>query len=1363
MLIPKKNVILHSLTERGLFRMDNRILKIIFVLTVLVVSVKAEEKRLFTKISLEQGLSQSTVLDIAQDSLGYMWFATRDGLNRFNGYEFNIYKSDPTDTLSISSDVIYSLCVDDNNRIWAGGENGVSYYSYDTGTFKNYVLFNSTDQNSIRGIVADGTDIWLGSSFGSIYLLDRESDIFHKIAYKLSGKPLKSIAKISDDGDFIHVCSREGLFRFDKRSFVMNPVLINGKLLSVHDVVRDSKGGVWVATDEFGIFYLDKNDRVRKHFHKQSGENLSLLNNKIRALSIDNAGDVWIGTFKGLSILNTKTSSIENYTEERGNPFSLSQNSVRAVFVDRENGVWVGTYYGGISYYRKGNVKFHTVNMNGGEVKLNDNVVNSIKEGPDGSIWIGTNDHGLNRWDRKNNKMIYYSNIQKKGLNNIKNILLLKDGTLLIGEHWGGVCHFNPVTGNIKVFKKSEDSYTITDNRVDALLMTRKGEIWVGSYNGLFRFELESGKFIPFHKDVRGNKLSSRSILTLLEDAYQRIWIGTFNGLNVYHRDSGLIETFLYSADDSTSLSRNEITCIFEDSKKHIWVGTSKGLNLFDEVTRSFKRFTTKDGLSNDFICALLEDERGNLWISTNKGLNKLNMESGRCQRFVKDDGLQSNQFNHASACRTSDGMMMFGGINGITTFYPENITDTQINDSILFTDLLLNNKPVYPGDKTGILRQHIVKTDRFVLKNDQNVFTIRFSAINFNTNNHVNYQYRLKGERDTWTLISGNSLTFSDIAPGKYTFSVRVDPAMVTDGNPRVSSINIEVLPPWWQHPLMYVVYFISIAGILLFAYRIVKGRVRMHNELQIEKIEKQKMEEMQKMQMQFFMNISHEFKTPLTLILSPLEKLKTACVHDEWKSRQIELIYKNAISLRSLIDRLMSFRKAESGHVKLRVAKGEIIEVLSRIYSSFYTMARGKDINYTFNTDRKELVTFFDNYVLERVCYNLLSNAFKFTPAGGDISFNVKTSQEEIIISVKDSGKGIPKDQQQLIFERFYSVADNEMVGGTGIGLTYAKLLAEIHHGSIEVESEEGKGAEFSFRFPLSESAYSAAEITEIEGILKDQDVSFTPDIPDAPYVLSEHIHQDKLSSILVVDDNLNITSYLYDNLSLEYNVDVAHDGEEALRKVNERDYDMLICDVMMPKMNGILLCKKIKQNIKTCHIPVIMLTAKSDMEYQVEGLEVGADDYIAKPFSLNLLETKIRNIINTRRRLKELYKNSIDVVPDKIAYFHKDQEFLSKAAAFVEEHIAEPDFSVESLAELMCMSRSNLHLKFKAITGDSISEFIKKIRFRKAVELLESGKYNVTEVSMMTGFSTPSYFTKVFKKKFDCLPTEYKKRLQ
>lgn len=1341
--------------------MNNRVFNIVFILSILTsFHVKADEKRLFTKISLEQGLSQSSVLDITQDSLGYMWFATWDGLNRYDGYDFNVYKSDPADTLALNSDIIYSLCVDKHNRIWAGGENGVSYYSYDTGGFRNYTLFSSSERNAIRGIVADDEKIWLGSLSGGLYLLDQTTNFFHKIAYKSQGKSLRSIVRIVDNGDYLLVCSAEGLFRLHKETFVMVPVLINGKLLAVHDVEPDAQGGLWVGTDEAGVYYLDKDGRTCEHYFKKSSPNSTLLNNKVRALTVDGEGNVWIGTFNGVGILDPKTSTIDNYVEEYGSDFSLSHNSIRSLYVDKENGVWVGTYYGGVSYYRKNNVKFHTIGMNEGEIRLNDNIVNYIKESSDGSIWIGTNDHGLNHWDRKNKKITYYSNIQAGSLNNIKTILPLDDGSLLIGEHWGGLSHFYPETGVNRVFKKTNAQDAITDNRVDVLLKSKRGEIWVGTYNGLFKFDLRAGKFTPFLVDARGNALTSTEIRHLLEDSSQRIWIGTFNGLNLYHQDTGLIESFIHT-DDSTSLSRSDIICLFEDSQKQIWVGTGKGLNLFDEATRSFRRFTTKDGLSNDFICAILEDDEQNLWISTNNGLTKLNIETKKCYKYVRDDGLRGNQFTHISACKTTDGMLLFGGIKGITTFYPKKIVNTLMNDTILFTELLVNNKPVRPGDETGILKQHIVKTEKLTLKSNQNVFTICFSVINFNANNHVSYLYKLEGIHKDWVDIRGNSLTFSDIAPGKYKFCVKIDPTLIENGEGHVSVLDIEILPPWWRHPLMYLVYLILLSAILIVIYKVVKGRIKIYNELRIEKLNKQKMEEMQNMQMQFFMNISHEFKTPLTLILSPLENLRSICVNDEWKSRQLDLIYKNTMLLRSLIDRLMSFRKAESGRLKIRVTKKNIIDVLYHIYSSFYTMARGKDINYTFNAEMKELIILFDNFVIERICYNLLSNAFKFTPAGGDISFNVRICQEYLVISVKDSGRGISKEQQQFVFDRFYSVLDSESVGGTGIGLTYAKLLAEMHHGFIELESELGEGSEFTFKFPLSDEVYAAEEIGKVEGVLEETEKLFIPDISAPSYVLTEQTCNDKLSTILVVDDNLDITGYLYDNFSSEYNVEIAHDGEEALNKVNEREYDLLICDVMMPKMNGITMCKRVKQSIRTCHIPVILLTAKSDVECQIEGLDVGADDYIAKPFSVKLLESKVRNIINSRKRLKEVYKNSIDVVPDKVAYFVKDQELLAKAAAFVEDNLSDPEFSVELLAELMCMSRSNLHLKFKAVTGDSISEFIKKIRFRKAMELLESGRYNVTEVSMMTGFSTASYFTKVFKKTFGCLPTEYKKK--
>ncbi|MEG1585592.1 MAG: hybrid sensor histidine kinase/response regulator transcription factor, partial [Bacteroidales bacterium] len=746
----------------------------------------------------------------------------------------------------------------------------------------------------------------------------------------------------------------------------------------------------------------------------------------------------------------------------------------------------------------------------------------------------------------------------------------------------------------------------------------------------------------------------------------------------------------------------------------------------------------------------------------SNAGLMKYNLIRETWHYYNKNDGLPTSQFNQSSVCKMSDGKILFGSIKGIVIFDPDKIADeTSDNNIILFSDLLLYNHPVRPNDETGILKSHISKCDQIVLNANQRMFTLRFTSINYNANNNVSYAYLLEGFNDTWTYITNRELTFSELPVGKYRLHIKSN--TLNNELPSEVSIDIIISPPWWCSTPMIILYLVLMIIAAICIFKIIQERIRLYNELNQEKIEKQKVEELQNMQTQFFINVSHELKTPLTLITSPLENLLDVCKSNEWQKKQLELVYRNAQSLSGLIDELINFEKAEQGQTKLRVSQEEIMDFIRKVYSSFYLLAKGKNINYQIDMESPSLITLFDPFILKNILNNFLSNAFKFTPANGAITVSVFSENDYLIIAVKDTGIGISKERQKYIFDRFYTAAPDMQIGGTGIGLAYAKLLAELHHGFLKVSSEERKGALFSFYLPLSETVYHISEYGECPNI----SIDYKPQYYLNPVENAESTDfslpdtDQAKQSILIVDDNLNMTEYLSENLSQIYNVSIAHDGQQATEKLSGHTYDLIICDVMMPHVNGLQFCKRVRQNITTSHIPIILLSAKSDLEHAISGLSIGADDYIAKPFSLKLLKTKIQNILLTRHRLKELYASSPEK-PTKTAYFSKDQEFLSKATKFIEDHLAESEFSVNELAYMMGLSRSALYLRFKAITGESISDFIQKIRFRTAMELLNTGRYNVSEISMMTGFSSPSYFTKVFKKHFGYLPTEYIKQV-
>jgi DNA-binding response OmpR family regulator len=536
----------------------------------------------------------------------------------------------------------------------------------------------------------------------------------------------------------------------------------------------------------------------------------------------------------------------------------------------------------------------------------------------------------------------------------------------------------------------------------------------------------------------------------------------------------------------------------------------------------------------------------------------------------------------------------------------------------------------------------------------------------------------------------------------------------------------------------------------------------VKTFNALKVERLEKQKLEEIHKLKLQFFTNISHEFKTPLSLIISPLEKLRESRTSNEWYNKQIDIVYKNARRLLALIDQLLEFRKAEMGKLELSVSKDDLIVFLYDIFSSFANLAKSRGIIYTFEKETEVLEGYFDKSFLEKIMFNLLSNAFKYTPSAGRITLTVKLNVNKLFITVADTGRGIPKEQLPFIYDSFRTIKENNPVGGSGIGLAFTKRLVELHHGTIDLESEPGIGTTFNVTLPITRDTYLDAEISQnLISINISEEESLIGEESDSLKPNSLSKQSEIRDTILIVDDNQDLVNYLVENLNIAYNTDVAYDGFEAMEKVKNCNYDLIISDVMMPNMDGLTFCKKIKQNISTCHIPVILLTVKASIDQQVEGLDTGADDYLGKPFSLRILESKINNLIKSRKRLKEIYKAGLDIHPEQVAYNTLDQEFLKKAVLVVEENLSDPEFSVDEFAKEMFMSRSNLHLKFKAITGDSASDLIKKIRFRKTIELLETGRYNVSEISYMVGFTSPSYFSNRFKKYFGYMPTEYRRK--
>lgn len=1325
------------------------------------------DRVLFRNISLDEGLSQSTVLSIAQDTIGYMWFATMNGLNRYDGSNFFIYKNDIDDSNSIKSNSVKEVFVDRKGTVWIGTNRGISSYNYKSDNFKNYVVYEAGFDSNINDILEDAEgNIWAVSLLGTIFRKENTEDKFEVVKPKNNEYELNYVNTLCESGEDILIGTEFGLFVLNKTSYQLKKIEFKGLELKVRIIIKDKAENFCLGTEGQGLFIIDNKLNIVKRYQHKRGDNSTLCNNRIRSLKFDNKGRLWIGSFIGLSILNLETEVFSNYTEEFSRPYALSQNSVRSLFLDHQGGMWLGTYYGGIDYHHQTDIKFDILNQNGGNFSLNDNVISTIVEDKNGNVWIGTNDKGLNFWDRKTNRITYHVNdeLNSKSLssNNIKSVIFTDDGRLLVGTHKSGLNLFNPKTNSSIVFQHLQNENSIGSNRVYALLKDRQSRIWVGTREGLDLFDLKSGKFEHINSDGNGNPIIINQINYLLEDSRGRIWIGTSDGLHILNPDKLVFESFKHQVNDKNSLPHNKVFCCAEDEKGRIWIGTEGGFCVFDELERKFTNYTEKDGLPNNSVLGILEDISGCLWLSTYRGLSCFNPASKIFSNYDTADGLQSLQFNTFAFCKLSDGTFMFGGINGISIFRPDKIYENPFNENVLITKLQVFFRDVMPDDKNKILENHISSTSLIKLKHNQNVFTIDFSAINYIGAQKIKYLVKLENYDKEWHYsLQTGSATYSNLTPGSYTFKVK---AVSSEGlaSKHETKINVVVLKPWWLS-VWAIIFYVSLTAFLVqFVLRFTRERIRTQNDLRIERLEKQKLTEINKMKLEFFTNISHEFKTPLTLILSPLEKIREKRIMDEWLVKQHDLIYKNTKRLLGLIDQLMDFRKSEQGKLKLKASKGDFIAAINEIYLSFASVASHNNIIYTFDSKEDKLEFYFDIDIIEKVVFNLLSNAFKFTPSRATIGIQVQKSGDNVILEISDSGKGIDSDKLSLIFERFYQIDENSANPGSGIGLALTKRLVGIHHGTIDVESEKGKGSKFIISLPLSETIFNPGEIH----LEQASDSDYKHDFVKVDY---DKVFQEKLNSleiegkdtVLIVEDNVDIINYLKDNLSDKYNISSAPNGEEALKMVSESQPDLIISDVMMPIMDGIKFCKSIKQNIKTCHIPIILLTAKSQIDEQVEGIKSGAEDYVPKPFSMNLLDAKVGNIIKTRKRLKAYYSDTMDIEPGKLAFSTLDEELLQKAKDIVTEHLSETEFSVDIFAREMGMSRSNLHLKLKAVTGESATDFIKKVRFGKAIHLLEQKRHSVAEVSYMVGFNSPSYFSTSFKKYFGYLPTEHESK--
>lgn len=1297
------------------------------------------------RLSVSENLSQNTVWSIIQDVNNKIWIGTSDGLNKYDGYSVNTYYHDIQDETSIMDSHVCSLYSDSEGTVWVGTLLGLSKYDYLTNTFCNFNLSGKTLQVLAMVEMPEKRDtLLLGTNLGLVFFSKKTGNFLSSIL--LENIVVNSVC-VSGDGALVG--TSHGLYYYSGIDNKCKKIVPDFSNTPIGPIIFDNeRGGYWVGCQNERILRI--NDRFE--IIKQYKINKSFLSvNSIRVLQLYKDGSILIGTTEGLFILNPDFGEIYN---------SLADMSVRSLMVDNQDGLWIGTHYNGVRYYHPLSYNFNVLGFSPIN-SLNDRIVSCIVESPDKKgLWIGTNGGGVNYFDKKNGTFEYYQagngqNHLKS--NNIKSILPDKDRGIYVGTHSGGLSYIDTRSGIIT-------NYDIPDTEAEEnscyALLENGDDIYVGSMIGLLEFDKRTRTFRKSSLAYRNRNLSGYLIPSLFKDSNNRVWIGSENGLFIYENNR------VMQLDDSVSTDYSShiiVNCFYEDNDNNVWVGSSNGLYKYNSNLVLQGYYTTKDGLPNNFIYGILGDNLKHLWLSTNKGLAHFDVSSKHSYNYTEMDGLSHNEFNMYGYCKGSDGTFYFGTLDGITYFRPSDFIENPYSPDPEIIDLSLKNRSVTYGEHSSvnIQKNETGKLLEISFPYDQKELKISYTVSNYLSNRRNIFAYRLKGYEREWNYSDKRDVTYFNLEPGKYVFQLK---SCNNNGKWNESSVNlkIDVIPMWyqtWYVKLLFILLCLSLVIWIMYFF-IMKQKMKM--QLKIELMEHKKIQEIATEKIRFYMNMSHELRTPLTLILGPLENMiQQAMLLDKNMLCDLKYVYNNALRLLNIINQLLDFRKAESGALPLNIEMSNVVDLCKQTFMLFNKQAEKNRMDYSFDSSISSLEIPVDKKYIETILLNLLSNSFKFTPDGGQISLTLWEKEDVWGFDVYDNGKGISSSKIDKIFERFYQA--NEYDKGTGIGLSLVKCLVEKHNGTISVKSKENEFTVFSVSLPKTLEVCSGDEKSNSEG----NNTLLYPTEIYQEYLLEDTIDDginkhscNKTSdiNILLVEDNKEMMDYLERLLCEQYNIYKASDGKQALDVVKENKIDIILSDVMMPNVDGIQLCKQIKRNIQTSHIPVVLLSAKSSVESQEEGINVGADDYIGKPFSVSLLKGKINNILITREHFRQYYANNINLDVAKMTSNTMDNEFLSKAISIIETNISDESFSAEKLAEELCISRSALYLKMNAIAGEAPANFIRRIRFNKACQLILENKYTIAEISVKLGFSSPSYFSNSFKRYVGVLPSEY-----
>ena len=1364
----------------------------------------------FDRMTTQNGLPQDHVFCILQDRRGFLWLGMETGLARYDGYTFKVYQHDPANPFSISSNIIKAIIQDAKGYLWIGTDGGgICRFDPKQERFLNFQNDpdnpNSLSDNRVYSIAEDRSGaIWaatLGMGLNKIVLNEnlgagvKSGPVITRFRHvpgdpkSLSSNNIWTIYLGTEDRLWIGT-GTGGLNMLDLKKKVgtqaafehfehqpSNSNSLSGN--SVKAIFQDRSGALWVGTEFNGLNRMDPSTGKFTHFKHLENTAGSLSHDHVSAILEDKQGRLWISTNGGgLNLFNHKTGQFIHYRHIASDPYSLNGNLINTIYQDRSGIIWIGCVIKGLSWIdpQKQQTK-HYYPVEGKSKSLTGNLVKVIYEDRQGAIWVGTYGGGLSQFDPVTGDFSYFPQTHTEAANAISNnvqaILEDREGLFWIGTDGGGLQRFDRKRKIFTPFNQSASGKSrLSGNSVWAICEDIRGNLWIGTADGGLNFyDRKSGEFGHFVSDPNDPKgINSHDVRVVVEDRLGFLWIGTYGGgLNRYNPANQSFAHYKKIPGDTTSLSSDIITTIFESpTNGQLWIGTfGGGLNVFDRLSESFESFREKDGLPNDVVKSIEEDREGNLWVSSLKGISKFNPLSKAFVNYNTSDGMQA-EFNLGSSCLTSDGTMYFGGTNGFNVFYPKLITkkpDTSV--PCLLTDLKIFNRSVQPGEILNnrmVLKETISETEEVVIPYTIDDFAFEFSALDFARSDKIEYAFQLEGVDDNWKYTDARHryAAYSNLYQGEYLFKVR---ATTKDGtwNGQITQLKVKVLTAPWNTWWAYGLYALTFLG-LIYAYRVyTMGRLRLLNELKLERLERAKVKEINEMKLRFFTNISHEIRTPLTLILGPLESLISANITDLGIRKQLQIMRSNANRLSILVNQLLDFRKQETGHTKLKVVKADIVKFIQEINLSFKEFAQRKNISFNFTSSPASIPLWFDPSQMEIILFNLLSNAIKFTPEGGNVWVKATEQQDCVELIVENDGEAISTDDLPFIFDRFYKFDKNYSGNylGSGIGLALTKGLAELHGGSISAKSVSNGLTSFILTFKTGKEHFSEGQFATDFKSGEDAAHYQPPAGLDSPSgAISEIAAGSNAPELLIVEDNSDVRNYLKEIFQPYYRVLLGANGKEGFDLAVKHSPDLIISDIMMPEMDGIELCRNIKTEIATSHIPVILLTGRTSLVFHAEGLETGADDYITKPFNPGILKIKVKNLIDSRRRLRERFSDQVKLEPKEVTLTSPDEELLKRAIGIVEKHMDDSEFDVNSFAHEIGMSRPVLYRKLPALTNYTPNEFIRMIRLKRAAQLLSQNVLSVSEICYSTGFKTPKYFSKCFREAFGVSPSAYAK---